>query len=181
MIAALLRVAHRRQAIRAIFLLIAAMTTGTPLKAQLPSVDRRAVDLVVIYKSDRLLQLKSKGRVVQSYEIALGAQPRGHKLSEGDNRTPEGVYTLDWRNASSRFYRSIHISYPREDEQVTALRRGVSPGGLIMIHGLPNGRRADDMNHPNNDWTNGCVAVTNDEMDEIWSLVEDGTTIIIFP
>ena len=160
---------------------IVAVIVGTPADAQLPPVISNSIDLVLVYKSDRLLQLKSKGRVVRSYAIALGAQPEGHKLSEGDNRTPEGVYTLDWRNADSQFYRSIHISYPREDDRAAASRRGLSPGGLIMIHGLPNGRRADDMNHPNNDWTNGCVAVTNDEIDEIWSLVEDGTTIIIYP
>jgi len=160
--------------------LIAMLTVGFPASAQLASF-AGTVDLVIIYKGDRLLQLKSGGHVVRSFEIALGAQPKGHKLHEGDNRTPEGVYTLDWRNASSQFHRSMHISYPHNDDQAAALRRGVSPGGLIMIHGLPNGRRAGDMNHPRNDWTNGCIAVTNDEMDEIWSLVEDGTTIIIFP
>lgn len=160
--------------------LIAMLTVGFPASAQLASF-AGAVDLVVIFKGDRLLQLKSGGHVVRSFEIALGAQPTGHKLHEGDNRTPEGVYTLDWRNASSQFHRSMHISYPHNGDQAAALRRGVSPGGLIMIHGLPNGRRAGDMNHPRNDWTNGCIAVTNDEMDEIWSLVEDGTTIIIFP
>lgn len=149
--------------------------------AQLPGLAHGPVDLVVIYKEDRLLQLKHKGRVVRSFDIALGAAPIGHKFAEGDNRTPEGVYTLDWRNANSQFHRSMHISYPREDDQEAAQRRGVSPGGLVMIHGLPNGRQASDMNHPLNDWTNGCIAVTNAEMDEIWSLVEDGTTIIIFP
>ena len=181
MLTILPRFAHQCRTILVAILSMAAVSVGTPVDAQLPSVVRNSIDLVVVYKGDRLLQLKSKGRVVRSYEIALGAQPEGHKLSEGDNRTPEGVYTLDWRNAHSQFYRSIHISYPREDDQAAAHRRGMSPGGLIMIHGLPNGRQADDMNHPNNDWTNGCVAVTNDEIDEIWSLVEDGTTIIIFP
>lgn len=139
------------------------------------------IDLVVVYKNERLLHLKSKGQIVRSFEIALGEEPVGHKLIEGDNRTPEGVYTLDWRNAQSGFYRSIHISYPHDGDQAAASRRGVSAGGLVMIHGLPNGRSARDMNHPANDWTNGCIAVTNDEMDEIWSLVEDGTTIMIFP
>ncbi len=181
MIAFLLKLAHRCRAFLRAAPLIATMLITMPLMAQLPPIDRSAVDLVVIYKGDRLLQLKSQGRVVQSFDIALGAQPRGHKLSEGDGRTPEGVYTLDWRNASSQFYRSIHISYPREGDQAAAQRKGLSPGGLIMIHGLPNGRRAGDMNHPSSDWTNGCIAVTNDEMDEIWSRVEDGTTIIIFP
>ena len=169
---------------RSIVIAIAAIVPlafGATVEAQLHSVDRDHIDLVVIYKDDRLLQLKSNGRVVRSYEVALGAEPKGHKLTEGDNRTPEGVYTLDWRNASSQFYRSIHISYPGEDDQASALRKGLSPGGLIMIHGLPNGRGAGEMSHPSSDWTNGCIAVTNEEMDEIWSLVEDGTTIMIFP
>ncbi|MEZ5930568.1 MAG: L,D-transpeptidase family protein [Alphaproteobacteria bacterium] len=160
---------------------IIAMAASRPATGQLPAIVHDPVDLVIIYKSDRLLQLKRKGDVVRSFKIALGAQPKGHKLAEGDNRTPEGVYTLDWRNPHSQFYRSIHISYPHEMDQASARRRGVQPGGLVMIHGLPNGRQAVDMNHPINDWTNGCIAVTNAEMDEIWSLVEDGTTIIIFP
>ncbi len=176
-----LKLAQKGRSIVMAIAVIIAIAIGAPVYAQLHSVDRSSVDLVVIYKGDRLLQLKSRGSVVRSYEVALGAQPVGHKLTEGDNRTPEGVYTLDWRNASSQFYRSIHISYPREDDQAAALRKGLSPGGLIMIHGLPNGRRASEMNHPSSDWTNGCIAVTNEEMDEIWSLVEDGTTIIIFP
>jgi murein L,D-transpeptidase YafK len=154
---------------------------GGHVFAQLPGGIHGPVDLVVIYKRDRILHLKSEGRVVRSFDVALGGEPVGHKFVEGDNRTPEGVYTLDWRNANSQFYRSIHISYPREDDQEAARRRGMSPGGLVMIHGMPNGREASDMNHPANDWTNGCIAVTNTEMDEIWSLVEDGTTIIIFP
>ncbi len=156
---------------------------GTTARAQLPHIAPAPdkVDLVVIYKADRLLQLRYQGRMVRSYDIALGVTPKGHKRMEGDGRTPEGVYTLDWRNPNSGFYRSMHVSYPQEDDQDAAERWGVSPGGLIMVHGLPNGRRAQDVGHPNNDWTNGCIAVTNEEMDEIWSMVDDGTTIIIFP
>lgn len=159
------------------------VTSGSAARAQLPHIapDPDKVDLVVIYKADRLLQLKHQGRMVRSYDIALGVTPEGHKRMEGDGRTPEGVYTLDWRNPNSSFYRSLHVSYPREDDQRAADRWGVSPGGLIMVHGLPNGRQARDVGHPNNDWTNGCIAVTNEEMDEIWSMVDDGTTIIIFP
>jgi murein L,D-transpeptidase YafK len=174
-----LRFAHQRRLLaRAILVFCIASASAS---AQLPSVAHGHVDLVVIYKAERLLQLRSKGRVVRSFKVALGGEPEGHKLREGDGKTPEGVYTLDWRNANSQFYRSMHISYPRDDDLEAARRRGLSPGGLIMIHGLPNGRRSKEMGHPFNDWTNGCVAVTNDEMDEIWSLVEDGTTIIIFP
>lgn len=182
MILVLSRFAHQWSSVLAtIVMLAAAALISMPAAAQIPSLAHHPIDLVVVYKSDRLLHLKSKGHVVRSFNIALGQEPKGHKLIEGDNRTPEGVYTLDWRNANSQFYRSIHVSYPHEDDQAAAIRRGVSPGGLVMVHGLPNGRDPSDMNHPNNDWTNGCIAVTNDEMDEIWSLVEDGTTIIIFP
>lgn len=181
MLASLSKFAHWYHNVSTAIVITAVFALTFPAGAQLPALARDPIDLVVVYKSERTLHLKSKGQIVRSYDIALGAAPEGHKLFEGDNRTPEGVYTLDWRNASSQFYRSIHISYPHDDDQAAAHRREVSPGGLIMIHGMPNGRQAGDMNHPLNDWTNGCIAVTNDEMDEIWSLVEDGTTIIIFP
>jgi murein L,D-transpeptidase YafK len=153
----------------------------TPVYAQLPNFARNQADLVVLYKEERLLQLKRNGHVIRSFHVALGLEPKGHKRAEGDGRTPEGVYTLDWRNANSQFYRSIHVSYPRRQDQETAKRWGSSPGGMIMIHGLPNGRGENELDHPRSDWTNGCIAVTNEEMDEVWSLVEDGTTIIIFP
>lgn len=162
-------------------LFVAVTGFQTTAQAQLPYFKQNQVDLVVIYKDQRLLQLKRNGHVIRSYKVALGVEPEGHKRIEGDGRTPEGVYTLDWRNAKSQFYRSMHVSYPREQDQDAAKRWGSSPGGLIMIHGLPNGRRASEVGHPSNDWTNGCIAVTNNEMDEIWSLVDDGTTIIIFP
>ena len=154
---------------------------AAPALAQLPHIGPPKADLVVVHKRDRTLQLKRAGRILRSYQIALGVEPVGHKRMEGDGRTPEGVYTLDWRNESSQFYRSIHISYPRDDDLAGADRWEVSAGGLIMIHGLPNGRDAAYVGHPGNDWTNGCIAVDNAQMDEIWSLVEDGTTIIIFP
>ncbi len=150
-------------------------------QAQLPHIARNQADLVVLYKEERLLQLKRNGNVIRSFDVALGLEPEGHKRTEGDGRTPEGVYTLDWRNSKSQFYRSMHVSYPREQDRQTAKRWGSSPGGMIMIHGLPNGRDGNELDHPGSDWTNGCIAVTNDEMDEIWSLVDDGTTIIIFP
>ncbi len=181
MIASLRHVAQLGQGSFKVALLAMLVVAAIPARAQLPSFAHQPVDLVVVYKEARLLQLRKSGQIVRSFDIALGVEPEGHKLYEGDGRTPEGVYTLDWRNPDSQFYRSIHISYPREDDREAALRRGQSPGGMIMIHGMPNGRRAVDMGHPLSDWTNGCLAVTNDEMDEIWSLVEDGTTIIIFP
>ena len=158
-----------------------ATAPGTPARAQLPRLEVPKADLVVVRKSKRILQLLHQGRPFKSYQIALGPKPTGPKRRSGDGRTPEGVYTLDWRNPNSSFYRAIHVSYPAPHDQEPAERWGVAPGGLIMIHGLPNGVPAARVGHPWNNWTNGCIAVTNREMDEIWSLVEDGTTIIIYP
>jgi len=138
-------------------------------------------DLVVVFKGKRILQLRREGKVLRTYRIALGGDPDGAKRQEGDARTPEGVYSLDWRNPNSNFYRSIHVSYPRARDREAAARWGVSPGGLIMVHGLPNGLTAAEVGHPWNDWTNGCIAVTNEEIDEIWAAVDDGTPIIIYP
>ena len=162
-------------------MLLAGPLSADPARANLAKDEQTKADLVVVYKSERILQLKRAGRVLKTFPIALGREPTGPKLQEGDGRTPEGVFTLDWRNPVSRFYRAIHISYPRAGKSEHATRWGVAPGGLIMIHGLPNGVPAARVGHPWNNWTNGCIAVTNREMDEIWSLVDDGTTIIIYP
>jgi murein L,D-transpeptidase YafK len=138
-------------------------------------------DLVVVFKSRRELHLMNRGEVVGTYRVALGRNPKGHKLQEGDGRTPEGVYTLNWRNPNSRFHRSIHVSFPRQRDRDRAERLGMRPGQHIMIHGLPNGHGPEAVGHPYLDWTDGCIAVTNEEMDEIWERVADGTTIIIYP
>ena len=139
------------------------------------------ISKVLVRKSERRLYLMSDDEVVRSYRISLGDNPEGHKLYEGDQRTPEGDYELDWRNANSDFYKSIHISYPNARDRELASAWGLDPGGSIMIHGLPN--EAGDMAfaYAGLDWTNGCIAVTNEEMDEIWSLVADGTPIRILP
>jgi murein L,D-transpeptidase YafK len=158
-----------------------AMPPAAPALAQLPRLEAQKADLVLVRKSKRILQLLRDGRPFKTYPIALGPEPEGAKRRAGDGRTPEGVYTLDWRNPNSNFYRSIHVSYPAPHDEEAAGRWGVPLGGLIMIHGLPNGVPAMRVGHPWNNWTNGCIAVTNREMDEIWSLVDDGTTIIIYP
>jgi murein L,D-transpeptidase YafK len=162
-------------------LLLAGLACADLASAQLPRAEPTKADLVIVRKKDRTLELRRDGRVIEAFPIALGPSPAGPKRKEGDGRTPEGVYTLDWRNSNSQFYRAIHVSYPRGDDQLHARRWGVSPGGLIMLHGLPNGVSAARVGHPWSDWTNGCIAVTNEEMDQIWSMVEDGTTIIIYP
>jgi len=138
-------------------------------------------DQVIVVKSQRTLTLLSQGKVLRTYKVALGGAPIGAKEQQGDHKTPEGRYILDRRNAKSRFYKSIHVSYPNAEDNKRASQRGVAPGGDIMIHGLPNGFGWLGATHRAQDWTDGCVAVTNEEMDEIWELVPDGTSIEIRP
>lgn len=138
-------------------------------------------DKVLVLKGERRLLLLRGGDVIRTYKIALGSNPEGTKIREGDSRTPEGRYILDWRNVKSRFYRSIHISYPNQGDISRARALGVSPGGAIMLHGLPNGRGAIGADHARWDWTDGCIALTNAEMDEVWRAVADGTVIEIRP
>lgn len=148
-----------------------------------PATEASIADQVVVEKSARRLKLLSGGRVFREYRIALGDNPLGHKEREGDERTPEGVYVLDWRNPNSRYYKSIHISYPNEWDRRLARLTGQNPGGMIMIHGLPNYIVSDAVRreYMTRDWTDGCIAVTNEELDEIWQLVRDGTPIRIQP
>jgi len=120
-------------------------------------------------------------RILRDYPVALGRSPRGPKRRNGDGRTPEGRYVLDSRSQSSRFHRSIHISYPNQGDLEFARRAGIAPGGNVMIHGLPNGGSWVGEEHRGFDWTNGCIGVTDDEMEEIWELVDDGTPIEIRP
>ncbi len=138
-------------------------------------------DLVVVNKGQRVLQLLSNGRVIRSFDISLGKNPVGHKRRQGDGRTPEGRYRLDWRNAKSRFYKSIHISYPNPDDVQRARKLGAAPGGAIMIHGLPNKFAEAPELFEDLDWTEGCIAVTNEAIEEIWQLVADHTPIEIYP
>jgi murein L,D-transpeptidase YafK len=143
--------------------------------------DPPKVDAVVVAKSERTLTLLAHGKVVRSYKVALGSSPVGAKEMQGDHKTPEGHYVLDRRNPKSKFYKSIHVSYPNEQDRQKARALGVPSGGDIMIHGLPNWMGALGAAHRLTDWTDGCVAVTDDEIDEIWKLVADGTPIEIKP
>jgi murein L,D-transpeptidase YafK len=139
------------------------------------------VDQVLVVKSHRTLSLISQGTVLRTYQVALGGSPVGAKEQQGDHKTPEGHYILDRRNAKSRFYKSIHASYPNDQDKQKASQRGVASGGDIMIHGIPNGFGWLGSTHRTRDWTDGCIAVTNAEMDEIWKLVPEGTPIEIRP
>jgi murein L,D-transpeptidase YafK len=139
------------------------------------------IDRVVVYKQQRKLVLLSGNKEVKSYRISLGSDPVGRKQKQGDHRTPEGVYVLDSRNANSQFYKAFHISYPNEQDKTAAQKLKVSPGGDIMLHGLPKKYAWVGRAHTQYDWTDGCIAVTNEEMDEIWRLVRVGTPIEIKP
>ncbi|MEX2475523.1 murein L,D-transpeptidase family protein [Marinobacter sp.] len=154
----------------------------TEMPASQPAAGLPAgINKVLVRKSERRLYLMDDDQVVKSYRISLGENPEGHKLYEGDQRTPEGDYELDWRNADSDFYKSIHISYPNVQDRELASAWGLDPGGSIMIHGLPNEAGDLAFAYIGLDWTNGCIAVTNDQMDEIWTLVHNGTPIRILP
>jgi murein L,D-transpeptidase YafK len=158
-----------------------AVVAAAPVAA---TADRRPVgkaDKIVVMKGEKRLYLLRDGEVVRSYRVALGRQPRGTKLYEGDGRTPEGRYVLDARNADSRFYRAFHVSYPNASDRARASALGQAAGGLIMIHGLPRERPAWGAEHWMYNWTTGCIAVTDREMDEIWESVEVGTPIEIRP
>jgi len=136
---------------------------------------------VRLLKAERRLLLFRGEHLLAAYRVALGSQPEGPKERRGDGRTPEGQYVLDRRHDKGKFHRAIHISYPSPRDRARASAAGVSPGGGIMIHGLPNGLGGIGADHAAGDWTDGCIAVTNREMDEIWQAVPDGTPIEILP
>lgn len=138
-------------------------------------------DRILIEKSAHRMTLFHAGKELHTYKVSLGSEPRGAKAQQGDHRTPEGKYIIDSRNAHSHYYKALHISYPNETDRERARKLGVSPGGDIMIHGLPNGQGFVGKAHLLHDWTDGCVAVTNQEMDEIWKLVPTGTPVEIRP
>ncbi len=137
------------------------------------------VDLVIVDKSARTIYLMESGAVLKEYKVALGGQPRGHKRQEGDERTPEGLYTLDFKKEDSAFHRAMHISYPNTKDVENARREGIKPGGAIMIHGQKNGLEKLAFISKYFDWTDGCIALTNAEMDEFMTLVDVGTKIKI--
>ncbi len=133
------------------------------------------VTRVEVSKSSRTMTLWHYNEVLETYEVELGFEPLGHKTEEGDGRTPEGEYIVDRRNPNSEFYLSIGIDYPNEGDIAAAEEAGVDPGGDIFIHGTPRPFARID------DWTAGCIAVTNREMREIYAMVQDGTPITILP
>jgi murein L,D-transpeptidase YafK len=138
-------------------------------------------DLVEVFKRARRMEIKRRGEILKTYRIALGFAPERHKEREGDGRTPEGAYTIDARNPRSAFHLSLRISYPDARDKAHAAALGVPPGGDIYIHGQPNGVRKLWTRHPGKDWTTGCIALTDAEIREVWSLVPTNACVVIHP
>jgi len=138
-------------------------------------------DRVIIDKSDRELHLLNNGEVFRTFKIALGIRPEGDKKEEGDFKTPEGEYLLDMRNPNSDYFLSIHVSYPNAADRREASQNGVKPGGAIMIHGQPNDPSRSETYYRTQDWTNGCIAVSNSDMIDIWLMTGGVTPIEIRP
>lgn len=171
-----------------VLVLAAALILATPASlsrsaeagsaAAAPKADR-----VVVNKNQRQMLLLRGDRVLRQYRVALGRYPVGHKTRKGDARTPEGIYRIAGRLDTDRslFHRALRISYPNARDRAHAASRGFDPGDGIMIHGLPQDWTAKQLNHPSLDWTQGCIGVTNREMDEIWFMVDNGTPVEIRP
>jgi murein L,D-transpeptidase YafK len=157
------------------------VTVSQATASTVVTLNGKIIEKVLVLKSAHQLQLLNGGMPLRTYRISLGKQPRGAKLMEGDKRTPEGIYWVDWRKISDRFNLAMHISYPNVADSVRSMREGVAPGGMIMIHGTP-----DTLDYPEQlfhtlDWTDGCIAMRNIDMREVWQLVPDGTMIEIRP
>jgi murein L,D-transpeptidase YafK len=168
---------HPRQAVAVACAFLVWCAQGSSAKKH----DVLQADRIVIAKSARSLTLLRQGQVLKTYKVALGHEPEGPKTQRGDNRTPEGEYIIDARNAHSSFHLALHISYPNAADRARAGKLRVNPGGDIMIHGLPPAFAYLGSLHRQTDWTLGCIAVTNAEIEEIWSLVPNGTKVEIKP
>lgn|SRR5579871_1820023 len=139
------------------------------------------IDRIVVEKSQRTLKLMAGDKVVKSYKVALGGNPEGPKDRQGDHKTPEGVYSVDAKKPNSAFHKALHLSYPNAADRERAKKLGVSPGGDVEIHGLGKQWGWLGASHRLKDWTDGCIAVTNEEMDEIYPLIKVGTPVEIKP
>ncbi len=140
----------------------------------------QTADLVVIFKADRIMELYHSGTLLKQYHVSLGWQPDGPKHKQGDGRTPEGLYTITRHNPNSNYHLSLAISYPGPDDVGNAILLGVPAGGQVMIHGYPNRVKAQSVSDPG-DWTDGCIAVNNHEIEEIYAAVPDNTPVMIVP
>ena len=168
---------RRKTSFTALICIVALLLLAVPVKAKA----KQEADKILIVKSARTMTLLSGGKMLKTYKVALGGVPVGAKRVEGDHKTPEGNYVIDAKNAHSRFHLALHISYPSAAETETARKLGSRPGGAIMIHGLASSFAYLGPLHRQTDWTDGCIAVTNAEIEEIWRLVPVGTRVEIRP
>lgn len=162
--------------------LLCLIGTGTVYTATRGSKDvalSGPADRVVVNKTSHTLTLFRGSVILKTYRVALGRGGPGQKVQAGDNRVPEGVYQIVGRNAHSAFHRALRVGYPTPRQVQQARARGVDPGGDIMVHGIRNGLGWIGTLQRRVDWTKGCIALTDDEIDEVWNLVPDGTTIQI--
>jgi murein L,D-transpeptidase YafK len=162
-------------------LLLIAFLLTAGLVSQADAWAGQKADMVRVVKSKKRLHLIKDERVFATFRVKFGANPKGHKVQQGDERTPEGLYYLTYKNANSAYYKSIHISYPNGQDKENARKLGVDPGGDIMIHGQPNGYEWATFFMQMVNWTDGCVALTNSDMDKVWDAIEPGTPIEILP
>jgi len=167
----------RRKSSYALICVVALLLLAAPVLAK----PKQEADKILILKSARTMTLLSGGKTLKTYKVALGGVPVGPKRIEGDHKTPEGNYIIDAKNAHSRFHLALHVSYPSAADTKTARKLGARPGGAIMIHGLASSFAYLGALHRQTDWTDGCIAVTNAEIEEIWKLVPVGTRVEIHP
>jgi murein L,D-transpeptidase YafK len=162
-----------------------AIPPASPAQTQAPGdwekFGTAKADRVVVYKSQRKLELLRRGEIIRTYHVALGRDPIGPKVERGDGKTPEGLYFIDWRNMESAYHLSLHLTYPAPADIERAAERNVDPGGNILIHGEPNILNHEGKARLLKDWTAGCIALTNTDVDEVWRLVDDGTPVEIHP
>ena len=154
---------------------------GLLLLLSLPAAAVQKADLVLVDKTARTLSLISQGKAFATYRVVFGGNPVGHKQQEGDSRTPEGRYILDFKKPDSAFHMALHVSYPNGQDTAQAKARGVSAGGDIMVHGQKNGPDWPSFLKQRYNWTDGCIALTNAEIEEVWQAVDAGTPIEIRP
>jgi len=154
---------------------------GNPAPPSWEQYGTPKADKIVVYKAQRKMELHRGSEILRTYHVALGRRPFGQKMEAGDGRTPEGRYIIDRRNMASDYHLALHISYPDENDLRRAASLGVEPGGAIMIHGQPSYLTPAERRQLNKDWTAGCIALSNAEIDEVWRLVDDGVEVDILP
>lgn len=164
-----------------IFLCLIVVFTALPILAANGSIHSSDLLQIAIKKSERILIVYRGNRILKTYHVALGKKPLGKKEVSGDNKTPEGEYVIDYHKPDSAFHKALHISYPNEEDRQRAKRANRDPGGDIIIHGLPNGLGWIGGLHRYSDWTAGCIALANTEIDELYALIPDKTYVHIVP